>query len=244
MEHLPSFLIGLAGATQSLGAYGGFALSLSLCNQDRTRRLLALSLYSGGYVFTYVFLGAMAGMSGRALTESQFPLNIHQPAILFAGVLLVFVSMQMMGFHARLNLLNSLPGSTILGRFVTQYRGQLGRFTPFYLGLFNGFLPRPLVYAGLAIALASANVPGGMFTMFVFALGTLPLLWLIGTSGFLFPPITRARLVHAMAIVVLAVGCVLVWRGLSSSSTIDIHPPVIESAAVYQSHTELSHAHG
>ncbi|MFH1739242.1 MAG: sulfite exporter TauE/SafE family protein [bacterium] len=235
MEHLPSFLIGLAGATQSLGAYGGFALSPCLLNQDRTRRVFALSLYSSGCIFTYVFLGALAGMTGRALTESQFLTSIHQPVILLAGALLLLVSMQMMGFRAPLNLLNNLPGSTILERFVGRYQGQLGQLAPFYLGLFNGFLPHPLVYAGLAIALASANVPRGMFTMFLFALGTLPLLWLIGTSGFLFPPITRARLVHAMAIVVLAVGCVLVWRGLSSDSIVDIHLLIKESAAVYQS---------
>ena len=226
MEHWPSFLIGVAGSAHSLGTCGGFILSLSLVSQDRANRFYSLSLYSAGYVFTYVFLGALAGMAGRAVIQNSFLTEIRQPVFVLAGIMLVFVSLQMMGFCSRLNVLNRLPGSILLERIITRYQERPLRLAPFYLGLFNGFLPGPLVYAGLVIALASASVPAGMATMFVFALGTLPLLWWLGTSGFVPSPTTRARLVNIMAVVVLLVGCVMLWRGLPAHSTSHTAGPV------------------
>ncbi len=219
MEHLPTFLMGLAGSTHSLGMCGGVIFSLTLVSHDRSNRFFALSLYSTGHVFTYVFLGALAGMGGRALIEGGFGHDLRQPVVLLVGAFLVLISLQMMGFFSYTNLFSRLPGSAILEGAVSRLHGRSTRFTPFYLGLFNGFLPGPLVYAGLAMALASASVPGGMAAMFVFALGTLPLVWLLGTSGFVLSPVTRARLIHVMAVVVLAVGCVVTWSGLRTRDT-------------------------
>lgn len=216
MEHLPSFLMGLAGSTHSLGMCGGAIFSLSLVSCDRSNRFFALSLYSSGYVFTYVFLGALAGTVGRTLVEGGLRHDYRQPLILLIGIFLFLISLQMMGLFSRLNALNHLPGSSILERVITRLHVRPARLTPFYLGLFNGFLPGPLVYAGLAMAVVSASAPSGMLAMFVFALGTLPLFWLLGASGFVFSPSTRARLIHVMAIVVLAVGCVVMWGGLNT----------------------------
>ncbi|HPA45628.1 MAG TPA: sulfite exporter TauE/SafE family protein [bacterium] len=214
MEYLPSLLIGLAGSACSWETFGGSVLSLSLRNQGRIQRLMALILYSAGHVFTYIFLGAFAGMAGRTLLEGGVLTSAHAGILFCAGLMMLLVSLEMMGFPTRLHLLHHFPGETTIERIAAHYRERFGELTPFYLGLFNGFLPRPLVYAGLAFAFASGNAINGMYTMACFSMGMLPILWLVGTSGFLISPTMRSRLIHAMAIIVLGVGCIMVWRAL------------------------------
>ncbi|HOE12536.1 MAG TPA: sulfite exporter TauE/SafE family protein [bacterium] len=214
MEHLPSLLMGLAGSACSWETFAGSVLSLSLRNHGRIRRLVALILYSVGHGFTYLFLGAFAGMAGRTLLKGGVLTSAHAGILFCAGLMMLLISLEMMGFPTRLHLLHHFPGETTIERITAHYRERFGELTPFYLGLFNGFLPRPLVYAGLTLAFASGNAINGMGTMAWFSVGMLPILWWVGTSGFLISPTMRSRLIHAMAIVVLGVGCIMVWRAL------------------------------
>ncbi|MCW4573875.1 sulfite exporter TauE/SafE family protein [Venenivibrio stagnispumantis] len=48
------------------------------------------------------------------------------------------------------------------------------RKNPFLLGVFNGFLPCPLVYAFLMRALFEQNPVKGMVVMILFGIGTVP----------------------------------------------------------------------
>ena len=56
-------------------------------------------------------------------------------------------------------------------------------------GLLNGLLPCGLVYIALAGAVAAGDVFSGMSYMFVFGMGTFPMMLMISLSGKYFKPL-------------------------------------------------------
>lgn len=66
-----------------------------------------------------------------------------------------------------------------LGKLFTQRSyGSL-----FLIGLLNGLLPCGLVYMAIAAAIATGSAPGGSLFMFLFGLGTLPMMLAISLIG-------------------------------------------------------------
>jgi len=60
-------------------------------------------------------------------------------------------------------------------------RGRAAHRSP--LGVFNGFLPCPLVYAFVAEATSTAGALPGFLTMASFGLGTFPAMLMMGGVG-------------------------------------------------------------
>src|SRR3546814_2679686 len=101
-----------------------------------------------------MFLGALAGTLGSALTtgsSADQPLLLAQRGLAFvAGLLMVFIGLQFLGYFRSLHgtalgLGGQLAASSLQGLLKTPNPGA-----PLAFGVFNGFLPCPLVYAFLA----------------------------------------------------------------------------------------------
>jgi hypothetical protein len=86
----------------------------------------------------------------------------------------------------------------------------------FLLGLVWGWLPCGMVYAALAMALASGSAAGGAATMLAFGLGTLPTLLTVGLAynalrRFLQDP--RVRMVAGILVILLGLVMLLAAPG-------------------------------
>lgn len=183
MPYLAVFAAGVVGSVHCVGMCGGFACALC-ASRDRSlwRRQL---LYNLGRVTTYVFLGALAGVAG-ALVMHQGAVWGSAPQRLLAvvsGVLLIVIALQFFGYRlsARLGRAAILTDSLAAG-----LRGvaRSPRFSaPLALGVLNGFLPCPLVYAFAVQAAATAAMLPGMALMAAFGLGTFPAMLLMGFGG-------------------------------------------------------------
>ena len=100
---------------------------------------------------------------------------------------------------------------------VASLRGLLNspsRSATLAFGVFNGFLPCPLVYAFIAHAAASANSLSGMMTMVFFGLGTFPAMLLMGGVGQWVQPRWRQRGVWFAGGFILLLGLITLLRGL------------------------------
>jgi sulfite exporter TauE/SafE len=89
------------------------------------------------------------------------------------------------------------------------------RFSRVFLaGVINGILPCGLVYAYLALAAGSGAMWTGGLTMFLFGLGTMPLMVLVGSSGHLLGMTSRRRLWRLAAWCVVLTGVISLLRGV------------------------------
>ncbi len=172
-----ALLMGFFGSPHCLGMCGGLvaAFGLSMKDVSPAKRRGLIATYHIGRLLSYAFLGLIAGLIGTTVL-APFMVGNSLPRILL-GLVLVFVGMTMLG----LPFLNKLER---LGMRFWQMLGPL-RQKVFPLntfpraltaGLLWGFLPCGLVYGALLIAVVAHNPLSGAALMFVFGLGTIPML--------------------------------------------------------------------
>ncbi len=82
------------------------------------------------------------------------------------------------------------------------------------LGLLNGLLPCGFVYVALAGAVATGNALDSGLYMALFGLGTVPALLAIRSVPALFPISARRQFTRLMPLAAVAVGALLLIRGL------------------------------
>lgn len=215
-----AFLAGLGGSLHCLGMCSGFALAVA--RGAGRRSLLRQTLYSSGRLSSYVFLGLLAGTLGQSLGV-LVPLKTAQISLAtVAGVALVVVGLRMLGFRLpipdrfasrRARLRWPVGGPRFLVGALRTLMPPAGLSQAFYLGLMNGMLPCPLVYALLPAAFATGSGAGGGLLMLALGAGTLPMMLGVGIAGRALIPRVEG-LARLPGLVVLIFGCVTLSRAL------------------------------
>ena len=219
---------------------GGFACALGVDPAGKIATLYRHLLYNTGRVTTYMFMGGLAGMAGQSLIlsdsmSSKLPTDIwHHHSTLanfvtilpetlstgqrilavFAGLLMLIMAFQLFGYLQRLHILTTGLGSNTLVSSLRALLNSRSRSATLAFGVFNGFLPCPLVYAFIAYAAASANIFSGMITMASFGVGTFPAMILIGGLGQFINHHWRKRAVWVAGLFIMLLGLITILRGL------------------------------
>ena len=216
-DYLLIFFASLTGAAHCIAMCGGFSLGLVRRGQV-AQSLQAMMLYHAGKIFTYLFLGSLAGTLGLAIQGSTGFLSAQRALSLIAGFLLIFTGLQTLHLVPSFNLLPRISTALWLGPtmgpLLSTFRDPRMTSGPFYLGLFNGFLPCGLVYAFTLKAVTTGSMAGGMLTMIAFGLGTVPALMALGLSGVWLAPHLQRRMMLVSGGLVLLLGIITLLRGL------------------------------
>ena len=212
------FLAGMAGSFHCVGMCGGFACALGRDpGGSRVSSVLRHLLYNSGRVVSYMFLGVLAGLVGAALPAAAgggLTLNGQRVLALLAGALMILMALQLLGFLQRLH---AAAGDAVARSVAVPLRGVLtapGRAAPLAFGVFNGFLPCPLVYAFVALAAAGADPLRGALLMAVFGLGTFPAMLLTGGLGTWLRYGWRLRGVRVAGVFILVLGLITLTRAV------------------------------
>jgi uncharacterized protein len=211
------FLAGMIGSFHCIGMCGGFACALGPSPSGRIATLFRHLAYNGARATTYVFLGAIAGSAGAGLTalgDADVAIIWQRMLAVAAGLAMVLLATQLLAPGARGGVL--LPGfaaGTYVGGLQALLRSS-GPGAPLALGVFNGFLPCPLVYAFLALALASGSTGSGALIMAAFGLGTFPAMLLTGAVGHWVRQAWRRDGVRIAGVLILVLGLITLARGL------------------------------
>lgn len=203
------FAAGLLTGFHCVGMCGGFVLSYSQQGGERWLRHLSYAL---GKTLSYTALGALCGLVGRAVALTPV---LRGGVALVAGMVLVLLGLRSLGILPGFHI--SVPWHLL--RFAQRRAGT----RPFAVGLANGLMiacgPLQALYV---LALGTGSAVEGASLLFVFGLGTLPLLlgfgWLAGRLGLRFG--RRALAVTAWIVVVL--GIAMVNRGLALAGGYDV----------------------
>jgi sulfite exporter TauE/SafE len=208
------FLGGLLGSAHCIGMCGGFAIAIGAGAQSWSVNLARQFTYSLGRVATYALGGAIAGFGGMRLSGALTGW-VNVPAILaiVAGAMLIAQGILSAGYWrpraARFQHAVCVAGSMF--RTLLSAPGWSGVFLA---GVFTGFLPCGLVYAYLALATSSGDLPRGAAIMALFGLGTWPMMILTGAGASLAGPNVRRKLLHVAAWCVMLTGAITIARGI------------------------------
>ena len=206
-----AFIIGLVGSLHCVGMCGPIVVMLPALATRRWEFAAGRLLYNLGRAVTYALLGALVGVIGQfvALAGYQQVLGIA------AGVLMILSVVVPSRYVSRL-----LPARTnaALDAVKSRLGARLstgGTRSMFVIGLLNGFLPCGLVYAALAASLAAGGVLGSTAYMFVFGLGTVPMLFALSFASGLLSGSLRRKLTRLIPVTIGIMGALFILRGLA-----------------------------
>ncbi len=204
----------LLGSAHCIGMCGGFAVTIGATRRPTRAAVTRQLIYTCGRIFTYTFLGAVAGFAGLWLGQFESTLIGAQRVFsIVAGVVMLIVGCSALGLIPK-----SRGRASVVGRIVAPIFANLlnssGNASYFAAGIATGFLPCGLVYAFLALAVASADVPYGMLTMICFGLGTAPAMLLIGCGSSFLNHAARARIFRVAGALMILMGGVTIYRAI------------------------------
>lgn len=175
------FFIGIiASLSTCMAVVGGLVLSLSATFAKEGETMQPQVLFHLGRLVSFFVLGGVIGAIG-----ANFTLNTETT---FALSFIVGIVMLLLG----INLLDVFPWAKKLQpampRFLSRHALGITRFnhtlTPLLVGIATFFLPCGFTQSMQIYSLTTGSFWQGALTMFVFALGTLPVLGLISFGSF------------------------------------------------------------
>ncbi len=219
IDYVAIFLIGFLGSfSHCYGMCGGFVFAYSVkMNKTghsslpiRPRAFLPHLMYNGGRIVTYSILGGIFGLLGGSLR--YVILNFQSVLLIMAGLFMVFFGLDFGGW-LKIVTISAIPGYERLRKLIGMLLTKISNTRIFLYGLVLGFIPCGLVYVALAGAASTGSAGGGIITMFVFGLGTVPALLILGISSNLITAGFRKRILKMTAVFIILFGLITIWKG-------------------------------
>ncbi|MFN8257969.1 MAG: sulfite exporter TauE/SafE family protein [Bacteroidales bacterium] len=207
-----ALMLGLAGSFHCAGMCGPIALAMPLNTNSFISRINGAIRYNAGRAITYSIMGAIFGMisSGFSLAGFQKWISIGMGTLMILSAVLTFLSGKEILETKRFDFL-LVKLKITLGKLLT----VKSKKSLLAIGLLNGLLPCGLVYVALAGALAAGNLITSVLFMFIFGLGTLPMLFFISVAGNSVSVAIRRKMTRLIPVFVILVGTLYILRGLS-----------------------------
>jgi hypothetical protein len=205
---------------------GPIVLCLPQAGNSRFGFVMTRLAYNLGRIVTYAALGALCGLVGQLVSLAGYQKSLS----IIAGVLIIMAVLLPSRFVQRILPYN--PAGAIVAKGRAWWAGLLRRksmVSLFGIGLLNGFLPCGFLYLGLAAASTTGTAGSASLYMIMFGFGTVPALLITSVFVGFVSSSFRHRLLKLMPVAALAMGAILVLRGLSLgipylSPTLD--PPI------------------
>ena len=210
------FIVGLITSLHCVAMCGGISISQYTQGVDKGgNKYINGILYNTGRVVAYTILGGIIGAVGSVFNFSP---AIKGGITLGAGILMIFVGLRMAGVFAFLKKVK-LPGSGILSKFAPKKSdvGKKRSYGPFIVGLLNGLMPCAPLQAMQLYAPGTGSALAGALSMLFFSIGTVPLMFGLGTAASLLSRKFSGSLIRISALIVMFLGLVMVNRGLALS---------------------------
>jgi sulfite exporter TauE/SafE len=171
-----ALLMGLAGSLHCVGMCGPLIGMMPYNRSSRWKFFVTKSLNHLGRLTTYTLLGALFGLMGKALVSA----GLQQWLSIVSGVLILLMVLWPKQWK-------SLSPKSFIYRFTAWVKSKFSTLlkersprTLFMLGVLNGLLPCGLLYMALAASISTGSAPRAAFFMFLFGIGTIPALTLVG----------------------------------------------------------------
>lgn len=210
------FVIGLLTSVHCLAMCGGINLSQCIpqaAKQGQEGRMASLRpslLYNIGRVISYTVVGGIVGALGSVISFSGSFKGIVQ---LVAGIFMVIMGLNMLNIFPWLRKFNPrMP--KIFAKNINQKKNSN---SPLYVGLLNGLMPCGPLQAMQLYALSTGDPMKGALSMFLFSLGTVPLMFGLGVLSSILSQKFTKKVMSVGAVLVVVLGVSMFNNGLSLS---------------------------
>ncbi|NYE04998.1 sulfite exporter TauE/SafE/plastocyanin domain-containing protein/copper chaperone CopZ [Bacillus niacini] len=215
------FVVGVITSIHCVGMCGGIMLSQSIGKESMNKfeAIKPALLYNAGRVVAYTVLGGVIGAIG-----SVFALSLTAKAglQLFAGVFMIMMGFNMAGFKAFRKFQIKMPNVACKAMSTPR--------APFFVGLLNGLMPCGPLQTMQIFALGTGSAAAGALSMFMFSIGTVPLMLTFGAlSGLLTKGYTK-KILKFSGVLIIMLGLIMSNRGLALAG-MNISPMAIISSA-------------
>ncbi|MDR2842245.1 MAG: sulfite exporter TauE/SafE family protein [Spirochaetaceae bacterium] len=202
------FVIGLITSVHCVAMCGGINLSQCISEKIERTSVYPAALYNAGRVVSYTISGIIVGALGKVITVNGAMQGVVQIA---AGVFMILMGINMLGIFPGMRRINF--------SFFTKKidRNKIAGKSPLIVGLLNGLMPCGPLQTMQLYALSTASPVAGGIAMFVFSMGTVPLMFGLGAlSSFLSRQFT-GYVMKAGAVLVAVLGLTMLTNGYSLS---------------------------
>lgn len=198
------FLAGIFTSFHCVGMCGGIMLSQNGTHEEhRLKAILPTIFYNTGRILSYTVLGGLVGALGSVISISlRFKVGI----MIFAGIFMIIMGLNMSGVTLFRKIYLKLPW--------TRHSAPKTSRGPFIVGMLNGLLPCGPLQTMQLYALGTGSAFKGALAMFIFALGTIPLMISLGTISGLSHRFAGKFVKYSAALVII-LGLVMTNRGLT-----------------------------
>ncbi len=218
------FVIGLLTSVHCIAMCGGIGLSQSLLqkkgnenSKSGLQTFLNPLAYNLGRVCSYTVIGLVLGTVGSLIgggAEIGVPSMLQGVLKIVAGLLMVVMGINMLGIFPWLRRFTIHPPVAVAKFIGSKSATAKG---PFIVGLLNGLMPCGPLQAMWIVALASANPFAGALSMFMFSMGTVPLMLGMGSAASLLGKKFTKQVMSVGAVIVAVMGLAMLTQGAALS---------------------------
>lgn len=204
-------ILGLLGSFHCIGMCGPIAFVLPVDRTHKYKRVFQTMLYHIGRLLAYSGIGLLFGLLGKGLYLAGF----QQRLSILLGIIMILLVLIPMHIFNKYNF--SKPIYRTIGKVKTTlglYLRQKSNKSIFLIGFFNGLLPCGMVYMALVGAMATTQYYSGAFYMFLFGLGTIPMMTIAIYAKNIFSLNIRAKIQKAIPVFVIVIGLLFILRGM------------------------------
>ncbi|WP_149207901.1 sulfite exporter TauE/SafE family protein [Flavobacterium johnsoniae] len=206
-----AFILGLISSLHCVGMCGPIAMMLPVDHQNEAKKVTQIITYHLGRLTAYAAIGLIFGLLGRGF----FLAGMQQRMSIFIGIAMILIALIPEKIFARYNF------SKPVYKIISNIKSSLGSHfkkksykSLFTIGLLNGFLPCGMVYVALFGAIAMQSAGFGVLYMFLYGLGTIPLMTVVVYVKSLLKLPFRNKIQKAIPYVAVIIGILFILRGL------------------------------
>ena len=203
-----ALLMGFTGSLHCAGMCGPIVWIMPFQAFTGFKKILALALYHFGRISVYAVL-AVVLHSFRSLFDPKVQ---QYTSIILGGFLLVIGILSFVPNHT---IKLKLPWAEYVKRELGRVIGRPGLGIMALAGILNGLLPCGLVYMALSASLTATTFFQAAAIMYVFGLGTLPMLVSITLLKTKLAFLRTNHIRKLVPVVVFCFGCLFIVRGMN-----------------------------
>lgn len=192
------FITGVLTSIHCISMCGAINL-MATFNRENKINLKRPCFYNLGRLISYSLLGGLVGLIGSILSVNN----------IISGLLIILASITM--FLMSLSMLN-----VIKFKLPKIFKFKVRTSNSFVIGLLNGFMPCGPLQAMQMYALSTGSFFKGFISMFLFCLGTIPLMLGVGVIFNIVKGRKRIILNKIASVLILILSLAMLSRGISS----------------------------
>jgi uncharacterized protein len=204
-----AFVLGLIASISScLAVTGGLLLALTANIPDARKWNFSIS-FAIGRLLSYTILGGLLGLIGEKLSLST---TVSAILTIIVSVIMLFLGLQLLGLF---KMPSFIPKRWVHGiENMTKNPNQTA-IEAGIVGALTFFLPCGFTQALQLFALQSGSFTTGASILFMFALGTLPVLLFVGSITKYISPVFRSTAMKVAGVIVIALAIISIPSALT-----------------------------